>query len=359
MSFKRCSKCGFSRFIRMFLKFRDNGTITLAMRKDFRAILIEADFMEAIFNRIELELGLPIRHIVFEAQRNASRDTIDSNIRGIFKIAKVGSLKKMAVPVFCQVAVWSGMGYAKAVKYKPGKYGEAIIRNPFSIQLMGAVIVGAFECIEKKPFSYEMVDYGAESIITIHPDKEKPEISERLQYENPVTKSGNRKYARCKKCKAPTMLSDLDWKDEDGIVYDAKREVRMAFIDGYTANAVLRELANELGDEVYPLVIDAQRLFSRKNLDKEYHLYLQRFGDIDKEMFTLSVLETVALRGQGNPINHSYGDDRLAVSVENPFNPYLLAGHLLALFEICTEKKGQVTWSFADEATINFEMFPK
>jgi len=55
-----CRKCGFSLVLSRVVRFNKNGTITLFLARDYRVSLIEADFFDEVFERIEQELGLPI-----------------------------------------------------------------------------------------------------------------------------------------------------------------------------------------------------------------------------------------------------------------------------------------------------------
>jgi len=181
-----CRKCGFSLVLSRVVRFNKNGTITLFLARDYRVSLIEADFFDEVFERIEQELGLPIMHIVSEAQRNASYVTIDRNIWGPLKMGRWFSLsKRVAVNILCRIAAWTGQGYAKTVVYKPGWLGEAIVRNPFNRDLMAAVIVGAFEGVELKPYGYSWIKMGDDDVISVRPEPSRPEIAERLTFTTP------------------------------------------------------------------------------------------------------------------------------------------------------------------------------
>ncbi len=261
MKIKRCKKCGFSWVLAKMVRFRGNGTIIQLFTSGFRLVLIEANFLTEIFQRIEEELGLPIMHIVFEAQRNASIDTINNGLRGPLNAVRWTSpAKKFTVGIFCRLAVWSGQSYAKTIIYKPGKLGEAVVRNPFNRELMAAIIVGAFESLERKPFGYTWRTVNGTDIICIKPEPSRSDISDRMTLAPRPLKKGNRSYPRCSRCGAPQLLN-LEWFPDEGRIMDTRRYVRMAFLDAYTAGVVFRELAKELGDDVYPIIIDAQRAF--------------------------------------------------------------------------------------------------
>jgi hypothetical protein len=358
LKIKRCGKCGFSLALSRVIRINDNGTITGRFDENFRISLIESDFLTGIFRRIEEELGLPIMHLVFEAQRNASTEVINVFLKGIRGMARWTTLgKKFVVSMFCRLAVWTGQGYAETITYKSGKLGEAIVRNPFNRELMAAVIVGAFESLERQPFGYSWKKLGDDDLISIHPEPSRPEIAERMTFKTNPMKPGWRTYCRCPKCGVPLDF-EFAWDENEGIVMDKRLGVRMVFLDAYTPKVVFRELARELGEAIYPIIIDAQRDLSLRHLRQE----LLGGGDVgevlDKEAFYLSVLDTLAMRGQGNPVEHSFQEESLRVIIENPFNPHLLAGHLSGMYELGEGRPAVVTWKDMDPSTLEFTLIP-
>ncbi len=372
MKIKRCRKCGFSLALARVIRINDNGTITGRFDDHFRLSLIEADFLTEIFRRIENELGLLIMHLVFEAQRNSSTEVINVFLKGARTSVRWTTFgKKFVVNMFCRLAVWSGQGYAETVTYKSGKLGEAIVRNPFNRELMAAVIVGAFESLERRPFSHTWKKLGEDDLISIHPEPSRPEIAERMTFKTNPMKPGWRSYSRCSKCGTPLEL-DFEWRENEGIIMDKRLGVRMVFIDSYVPNVVFRELARELGDAIYPVIIDAQRDLSLCRLREEFlpgggagakkaandAQGKETTGALDKEAFYLSVLDTLALRGQGNPVEHSFKEESLRVIIENPFNPHLLAGHLSGMYELGEGRPATVAWKDMDPSTLEFTLIP-
>jgi hypothetical protein len=356
---KTCRKCGFSWVLAKMVRFRDNGTIIQIFTRGFRLVLIEANYLTEIFQRIEEELGLPIMHIVFEAQRNASIDTINNGLRGPLKAARWSSLgKKFTVNIFCRLAVWSGQSYAKTVLYKPGKLGEAIVLNPFNRELMASIIVGAFEALERKPFSHTWKTVKGNDIVCIQPEPSRSEISERMTLTPRPAKKGNRTYPRCPGCGVPQMLN-LEWFPDEGRIMDTRRYVRMAFLDAYTPGVVFRELAKELGDDVYPIIIDAQRAFSLRHLREEFLAGGDVGEMVDKDTFYISILDTMALRGQGNPVDYDSSDGSLSVVIENPFEEHCLAGMLSAMYMLGEGRPAVVDWQELDPSTLKFTLTPK
>jgi hypothetical protein len=355
---KRCKKCGFSLAIARLIRISDNGTIYGTYDNKYRLSIIEADFLTEIFKRIESELGFPIMHIVFEAQRYAATEVSNALMKGLRGMVRWFPLsKRLAVSLECRLAIWTGMGYAETIAYKSGKLGEAIIRNPFDRELLAACIVGAFESLEREPYGYTWRKEGDEDIISVYPEPERSEIAERMTFEKCPMKPGWRTYDRCPKCKIPLAFK-YEWDENQGIVMDTDLNVRMVFIDSYTPNVVFREMAKELGEAIYPIIIDAQREFSIRHLRDQF-LAGGLVGEaMEKAEFYLAVLDELALRGQGNHVEHSFREDSLRVIIENPFNSHLLAGYLCAMYELGEGRQARASWEEMDPSTLEVTLTP-
>lgn len=361
MRIRRCRECGFPRSLSKVLKWNNNGTISFTPRKDFYDVLIEADFLSEVFKRIEEKLGVSIQHIVFETERNV----IYKSMSGYTEIFPLNILKRMpggkrlAVKMVARLGGSAGQCNIKIMDYRPGRSMEVILRNPFNRELISAVIVGALEALDNVPFSHTRKTVDGDDVISIRPEPSRPKIAERLTFDTAPAKPGNRSYPLCSRCGVPIQMKDLEWRGDEGIIMDVHRKVRMIFFDSYVPSVVFRELAKELGEEVYPIIIDAQRSLSLKNIRGEFLSALEPGKEMGRDNLYSSVLDTLALRGQGNPVEYSSDGERLSVTMENPFNEYLLAGHLSALYELGEEREASASWEYLDPSTIRFTLLPK
>jgi len=357
----KCPRCGFPFMFSRIIRWNDNGTICERMMPDLRAVLLEADLFNDLFARIEEKMGISLSHLVFEAQRNAAKEVIDGVLNKFpFSLGRVGYNKKVVVRVFCTVALVTGQSYAKAVRYRPGLEGEALIRNPYNRELMAAIILGAFESLEQKPFAHTWMEIDGDDVIAITASSEKPEISHRLAVHMPPLKPGSLSYPRCRICGVPRELSYLEWRANEGIIMDTRRGVRMAFLDGFTPTTVFRELEKELGEEIYPLIIKAQKETTHRHLDE-----LQLISREDRSApggnrgIYEKVLAPLPLWGQGNPVRLEQDGGYLRVAVENPYNEHLLAGHMAAIFEAVEGKESEIAWENPDPFTTVFTVSAK
>ena len=122
MRIRKCRKCGFPYWLSKMIRWKNNGTIVYTLAPDFRLVLIESDLLGSIFTHIEDELGIPISHLVFEAQRNAVAEGIDELFSGFpLSLGRIGPNKYIVPRFFCRLSIWMGMAYAEVTRYKPGK----------------------------------------------------------------------------------------------------------------------------------------------------------------------------------------------------------------------------------------------
>lgn len=362
MALKRCRKCGFAYWLGKLIKWNENGTITMTVNPDHRVVIIEADFLTDLFTLIEERLGLSVTHLVFEAQRNVSVWTIDSQLNKFpYLMGRWGPNKRLVVRVFCDLATWLGQAYARSESYHPHKGGEAVIRNPYNRELMAAIILGAFESLERRPFKHQWIERDGEEIFTFTAAEAKPEISERLMPEYPPLKPGNFYMPRCPSCGVPIELSYLRWREEEGIIVDSRRDIRVAFLDGFVPTVVFNELGKELGDDVYPLILQAEMENTTRRL-RELGIASKETGVLprkERESIYENTLATLPLRGQGNPVGYEYTLEKLEVTVENPYNEHLLAGQIAALYEAVEGRAADITWQSPEPSSLVFTVRPR
>jgi len=360
---RRCGKCGFPYMLSKLIRWNENGTITMLKNPDQRVVIIEADFLTRLFSHIEQGLGISIAHLVFEAQRNASAHTIDSQLGKFpYRAARWGRLnKRLSVHIFCRLAVWLGQAYTEVITYRPGRGGEAVIRNPYDRELMAAIILGAFESLEKKPFRHAWKRVKGEEVISVSVATKRPDISSRLDLEYPPLKPGNLFIPKCPSCKMPKEMSYLEWREEEGIILDRRRDARVVFLDGYVPTIVFRELARELGEEIYPMIIQAEKDNARRRIE-QLRVNDEREGVLprkERDSTYEYALASLPQRGQGNPVRYKYDYLGLEVTVDNPYNEHLLAGSIAALFEAVEGVESEVQWESPEPSRIVFKVKAK
>jgi hypothetical protein len=357
MHMKKCRLCGFPYLLSKMISWRDNGTISFTLMPDFRVILLESEMMTDIYSHIEEHMGISISHLVFEAQRNAVRWGVDSLLDTFpLSLGRIGPNKQVAVRIFCRISVWLGCGYVKGLHYRSKRYGEALIRNPYDRDLLTAIILGAFESLERRPFEYQWLKSGGDDVIRVATTDARPEFSERLEIDLKPSKSGDRVLPRCPSCGMPKDLAYLEWHEDEGEIVDNRRDERMIIIDPYSGNAVFRELEKELGEDIFPLIINAGKDYTRSRIldPRKISDNGDEISADDREVFYRKSLSLLPLWGYGNPVSFSHEEGGFEVMVENTFNKYLLAGYMAALFEAVEETESEVVWESTQPSSITF-----
>jgi hypothetical protein len=361
---RRCRECGIPRLVSFLLKWGDNGTIVELFRKNFRVVILHHGFIDNLFSSIEAKLGLSIEHLAFEAQRNASKVTfegIKDSIPGARLGIRLKFARRIAVEFFHRVSLLTGMCRSWTLEYVPGERGSAVIKNPFNIGLMAANVVGAFETLEGIPFEQTWEETGRDTFtVNISATGVKPEFAERMELDFAPTLPGSLDYNRCSRCKAPKSISTtLKWIDSEGIIVDTRTGARVILLDGYVVTTVLRELAAELGDEIYGLVVEAQRDWTVDNVGA---LGLSSGNGPLSEAQLIeaydSYLELLPLYGYGNPVSFKLADGVIQVVVENPYEASIIAGTLQGLYEALEKAASRVSWKETGESTVTFTVQP-
>jgi hypothetical protein len=223
---------------------------------------------------------------------------------------------------------------------------------------MAAIILGAFEALERRPFEHGWKEVGGEDVISVRVAESRPEISQRLDIVYPELRPGHFFIPRCRSCGTPRELAYMRWNEKEGTITDNRRDTRLTFLDGYVPTIVFRELEKELGDAIYPLIVQAEKDYTHRRM-RELGISGSGSGVLprrERESIYENALATLPLRGQGNPVDYSYGYQGLSVTVENPYNEHLLAGQMAALFEIAEGKDAEVEWHSPEPSSIVFSV---
>lgn len=336
---EECPGCRLPRIFRWYVKWGDNGTIVMRLNPAVRTVLVESALLEDIYQRIEAAMGFPIRHIVFEAERAASKAVIDTMVPAILKPLVRNQLVMHPISRLLQLlARLGGMADVHTVFYRVFKGSMASVRNPMSRDIFAAMVVGAFESAEGTYYGHQWLELGGKLYLVIMPAGKKPLIAERMAPEVRAPLAGNRTLELCPGCGFPVALRHLDWDMPNGTITDTRRGVRMSFVDGYAFSAVFRELVSELGEDVVPIIIEASREYTRRRMQETGFLSESK----GRETVYREFLDLLPLHGQGNPVSDELAGNRIAVTIENPYSVHLLAGQMLAVFEAVEGRDGSI-----------------
>ena len=339
MSPTDCPGCKLTRLFRWYLKWDTNGTIVIRLDPRQRVALVESELLDDVYRRIEERVGLPIGRIVFEAERAAAKATMDALLpRRPDRLVRNRLVMHPVSRFFQLVARIAGLGDFKTVFYHVYEGSLARARNPVNRDILAAMVVGAFESAEGVVYDHAWVELGGSLYFLIVPSGRKPDIAVRMAPEIVKPLPGSRKLALCPRCGLPEMLGHLRWQYDDALIMDTRRDVRMSFIDGYAFSAVFRELIAELGDDIVPVIVDASREYARRGIEDTG--FLDEAAGRDESYCRF--LDLLPLYGHGNPVGRELSTDALSVTIENPYSVHLLAGQLLAIYEVLEKREGSV-----------------
>ncbi len=317
-----------------------------------------------MLSSIESKIGVSLEHIAFEAQRNASAEVFNAyyeKFPGIRLALKLKTSRRVAVWFFHLVARITGMAATRGLEYAPGKHSLVEIRNPFDINLMVANVLGSFETLENKPFAADWHEEGDGSyLLEVKAVEQGSELAERMKVEYKTSLPGNIEIERCGRCGVPLAISrTLAWEENEGLIHDTRSGARIIFLDAYMVTTVLRELAKELGNEIYTMVVEAKKEWTIGHVGE---LGLaggdEPLSPEELERAYRSYLEFVPLHGLGNPVSFKMVDGTIEIVVENPYEPSILAGTFQGLFEALEKAASTVVWEYPGKRTVSFTVTP-
>jgi hypothetical protein len=358
LAYRRCKTCGVPKLVGRLNRWMPNGTIVSMGDVRVRQVFFEADLLPEVRRRISEGLSFPVNRIFYEAERNSVRIVVDALFRSpiIRYSLRIPPFKRGAISFFHRLAAVTGTAHSRTVEYHAGKFGVARMKNPWDLDLMAAVVVGAFEAIEGRPLRSFWKKENGDYLLRVEVTDEKPELSERLEVEYPPVKEGDYRHHRCPRCGVPLEIRHLEWRETEGIILDKRRGIRMLNWEGFTLDLVARELVKELGDVVVPIIVDAERDYTMKMLRD---LGLTDSVEERRESMLQEMLALLPLYGQGLATDVEFTPGGvLRVWVDNPYNEMFLAGRLAAFYEAMEGKRARVDWSEVGPASVSYILAP-
>jgi len=358
MHYRRCKVCGVPRIVSRMNRWMPNGTIVSMGDPRIRQVFFEADLLPELRRRISEGLGFPVNRIFYEAERNSVRIVVAALLQSFsVKMAlRIPPFKRGAVRFFHSLASLTGTANSRTVEYRPRKYGVARMRNPWDLDLMAAVVVGAFEALEGRPLRSFWKKENGEYLLRVEVTAEKPELSERLEVDYPPVKEGDCRLHRCPRCGIPLDIRHMEWREDEGLIVDRRRGIRMLNWEGFSLYLVTRELVRELGDDVIPIIICAERDYTMKMLQD---LGLTSAPEEKRSDLLQEMLSLLPLYGQGLATDVEFtSGGAMRVWVDNPYDEYFLAGRLAAFYEAMEGKRARVDWSRPEPSSVSYLLAP-
>lgn len=344
-----CATCGVPLSISRALTWHDSGVIKHSVSARSRMVFYESDTIDRLFKGIEGLIGLPVEHIAIESRRRDMRKFMEKTFWGkIEESQRLANEEKSArdeeerkVRRKSTMKLRLGLGLQASELGRVYGYGSVekdslkdtggefpwrsqVVRNPYSLVFYAGDQLGTVEAFEQANMriTYDELDENVFRF-TAFPGDHPIGLQERLQKSRYDFKQGTLSFQRCPECDVPMDISSYRWRTDEGTITDPRSGRRMAFFEPSTLEAVLDDLAAELGDPILDLAIEAQRRFTRD-------IAAGQDWRRDEAFFS----NWTALRGLGNIVSFEADKDGTSVHLQNACLPLALVGTAQAFYEI-------------------------
>jgi len=342
---KVCPECGVPKDISKENRWQDNGAIlTFSGGNEIvreRSAFYEVAGLNELFQNIEASIGKSIFRIIVEARRKDTLGFLEeylSGIKGVFARSVGGRIVYNGVAT---IGATFGLGRFEVQDIKRGEYFTVYCRNVYSVPLLAGDLAAAFNAVERLPAAVDVKEVEGGLLCTISRGEEsETSLSSRLEPEYVAPKPGSIHFDRCTKCDTPLYMKDVIYDYEEGIITDKRTARRMTFLSTSNMEAIFREFELELGDEIIPVILEAQKDYARNTLRGE---------EIASES---DVRSFFAIRGLGELIDYDLNDNRLEAKIENAYPYLLVVGLLHGMFEILLGRKGKVSYTMDEDENL-------
>jgi hypothetical protein len=355
-----CKECGVPTIVGTGLRWEDNGVISIAMSAGNRIVFYESETIDNLFLGIQELIGLPIEHIVIESKRRETRGYVEK----VFPIQDRDAMLSIdggmdefleRVKLFnAQVELIGRLyGYGDVDMTGTWDTNDAypwriqVARHPYSLSFNTADTLGSVEALEGRDLWADRVELGDDTYeVRVHEGAHPVELKERLRSKRYEFKPGIVTFERCGSCGVPLDIGRCRWDLEAGTIFDPVTGRRMAFFGAGAMDAILEDLAMELGEEIPHLAVEAQRRYVKSYMGGEDW---KRSGFEFKHM--------VALRGLGDMIRFKAKGRGSVLTIQNSCLHLPMVGFVQALVELAMGVEGsEVEWDVSEDGVLTVEV---
>jgi hypothetical protein len=353
---ERCPECGVPKQIVEAHEWLNSGVIILKADPSMRMAFIECENLDPLYENIQELIGVPIERILIDVERKGTRDYFSPLLPQEFK-EQLKSHELSLDPIIEGMIFnnrMNGLGVLELVSYSSeddeNDHITLINHNAYSVPLaMGDIAGGCEAALDKEHgnITRKEVSPGVYEI-TAAPSGIPQELKGRLERRGYVHREGDFELEKCPGCGGPAALSGFTWDLDNGVIINTATDRHVAILHPSVVDSVFEELANELGETIPELVIEAQRRFTKTG----FH-YVEEIED-EGEFRT-----QLALRGIGNLKSLSKDEKGLRMSVDNACMDLVLVGMVQGLYEIAFDTESEVKWQLSEEGDLSVEVTPK
>ncbi|MGQ9705232.1 MAG: hypothetical protein ACUVRX_11635 [Actinomycetota bacterium] len=369
--FERCEKCGVPALLGRELKWESGGVITLAQSPHNRMVIFESNIIDNVFRGIEEILGKSIEPMVVESRRRETRRFIERSfpfeVRNILLLGDAGPaakdspfsqamadyMSRIREDIVDRVSnVARVFGYGEVTlgweREDPYPWRSVIMRNPYSVPLWKADILGTIEAFEGLDMWVEGEEleedvYRLHVFPAVHPVELKGRLQRRKRYD---FTAGDVEHERCPGCGVPDIISTYSWDLERGIITASDTGRRVAVFGPLALEAVFDDLASDYGPELSRAVVEAHRRYIRERVDRELASRIN------------SVLKMhMARRGLGFLASLKADRKGLEMEVHNACLELFMVGMTQAFYEITTGNENTTSeWELDEQGRLTISI---
>jgi len=311
--------------------------------------IYEASYPTALINDLEERLGIPLDRIVYLAGTHAAVKVLGVLYESHPHLSKLlfsSPLHSFTERMLVGFGRAIGVADVKIVERRRHNGARVIIENPFDLSNCLAIISGILQIADGCNITYDILEENGAYLVEFTPaphDAHEEEAYQRLFAENlaPKKAGSNAVLSKCRTCSAPREAGQLcEFDMGRGLIKERGSGDRMIMMGIHGYNSIIRELSRELGQSVYDIFID----FEKKNLSAK----LADTPEDERPWGEEELRRYFALRGLGMLGEFQVEDGTTSISVHNAFIAPLVAGRLLALWELVNGREGSYTFDVVD-----------
>lgn len=351
MALPRCKECGLPRRLASGYVWPGNGTIFSRQDPRTRMVIFEGAYYPYVWSELEGRLGVEISETYIRGQKASVLDYLGENVLYGWRLSLVRKLPfSFVIGRVIQILGLFGFGRLEFVDYRRHRLALLRVINPFDILSLAWGVKGFSEMMTGLPFEVGWVREGDAYLLTasrLPPDVEAEPLDERAvaamqraKEELAAVKDDfegqGMEFERCSRCGLPGTLTQLEWREEDGAIYNRADGKRVVFSTGYVMVGIVNELERITGQRLESHVLE---------ITKNYHLKgLQGTPERDRADMYEELFFRLSAWGYGLPLRYSFGVGHLEATIGNPFYIPRLVGNIAAVFEYLEDQESEIIY---------------
>lgn len=363
MGLPRCRKCGLPRRLSRGYIWPGNGTIISRRDPTMRMIFFESAYYPYMWSELENRLEVGISEIYIRGQKASVRDYLDRNVLYGWRRFIVRCLPFPVViqRVINELALF-GFGRLELLTYRRHRVVLVRVTNPFDIISLAWGAKGFCELVDEGPFEIAWFRDGDDYLLTAVPLTAYREMGEEERQAVQALREAKRELSdvrrefsaaqggleSCRACGLPSLLTELEWREEKGVIYHRNRGTRIIFSSGHVLLSIVRELERLTGEKLEPLILEITKNYHLKSMPDVSE---RSEGEIYREL-----VNRLKAWGYGLPLTHSFGTGHLEITIGNPFYPPRVVGYIAAVFETVEGRESEISYRFPEPNVLRLEI---